>query len=160
MPAVPWAGYTQAGHSPCLLAAISIRDGLILSYPEQMPFLAPASSRLGMRSMNSEVGVGPFSPFSLVKPFRKGTNVTERFRSRGPWRREMRSGHQAFLPAAPARCSSHRAAASLSSGAGTPRTHGRRQLVCLLMCCHWSAASGSAQKVPAQPQPWEINLGS
>lgn len=36
--------------------------------------------------------------------------------------------HKAFLPAAPIRCSCRRAAEFSSSGAGTPRTLGHRQL--------------------------------
>lgn len=101
---------------------------------------------------------GALLPFSLVKSLRKGTNVAGSLWSWGPWRREMRDGHSTSLPAAPAHCFCHRAAASSSSGAGIPHTPGRRPPACLLMCCHWSAASGSAQESPAQPQPWEVNL--
>lgn len=49
MPGVSRPAIPKLGVHPACWLTFLLPDGLVLSWPEQMPFLAPASSRLGVR---------------------------------------------------------------------------------------------------------------
>lgn len=92
-----------------------------------------------------------------MKPLKGGLDVAGGL---GPSGSGRGGGRSAALPAAPARCSCHRAAGPWSSGAATPRTRGHRRRAYPPTNCRLSVAFGSVHKVTAWPLSGEVGLGA